>query len=166
MGLFTGIFAGGAKGLLDGASDIIGKFVEDPTKKAELTQQLAQLNATHIESMEKLANDALAAQMKDVQDARNREIQLNESANAGWLSKNVISLLAIFVSTIWGGLTVYLLLRMLAFIASNPNVKMDVVLSVYAALSTTMGILMNYYFGTSHSAVEKDKTIASIAKQP
>lgn len=67
---------------------------------------------------------------------------------------------------IWGSLTVYLVLRMLNLIASDPNVNMTALLGVYSALSATEGIILNFFFGSSSSSQKKDDTIAQIAKQP
>lgn len=162
MGLLSGIFSGGAKGLLDGASDIIGRFVEDPTKKAEFAQQLAQLQTQHLEKMQELAEQQYEAQLKDTDSARQMQIAALKQEN--WFSKNYIHLLATFVSLVWGALTIYLLLNMLNIMQHDPNVNMTAVLGVYSGISGIEGIIMNFYFGSSKSSQSKDETIASIAK--
>lgn len=174
MGIFTGLFTGGTSGAVEGglkgigdiADGIISKFKADPTKVAELKEDIQQAMMADRMEMEKIAEAKYEAQLKDIEDARNMQIKLNQSAMASWLSKNINPLLALFVSLIWGAMTVYLVLRMLNFIAANPNVNMTAVLGVYSAISGTMGILMNFYFGSSHSSQSKDETIATIAKQP
>lgn len=164
MGIFTGLLSGGLTGVMSGASKIISDIVPDPNQKAQLNEKFQELLTTHTEAMEKLANDALSAQLADVQSAREMEIKLNEATSSSWLAKNINSLLTLVVTVIWGGITVYLVLRLLALIAVDPNVNMTALLTIYASISATMGILMNFHFGSSKSSQDKDATIATIAK--
>ena len=61
-------------------------------------------------------------------------------------------------------MTTYIVLRLFQMIEANPNVNMTAVLTVYAGICGTMGILMNFHFGSSKSSQDKDNTIATIAK--
>jgi hypothetical protein len=156
MGLFTGIFSGGAKGLLDGAGDIIGKFVEDPNKKAELTQQLAQLNTQHIEAMEKLAEQQYESSLKDAQDARNRETQIATSAQAPLINKIASPGIAAFVTFGFFGLLFYMLKY------DVPPANKDVLNIMLGSLGTAWITIVSYYFGSSSGSAEKNEQIKSL----
>lgn len=156
MGLFTGVFSGGAKGLLDGASDIIGKFVEDPNKKAELTQQLAELNAQHIEAMEKLAEQQYESSLKDAQDARTRETQIATSAQTPLINKIASPLIAAFVTTGFFGLLFYMVKH------DVPNANKDVLNIMLGSLGTAWITIVSYYFGSSSGSAEKNEQIRNL----
>jgi len=166
MGILDGIFKGGIAGIGDAVKNVVESFKLDPAVGAQLNEKLQETVMSHQEEMQKLCEAQYEAALKDVQDARNTEIKLNEATSASWLSKNMVAILAFFVSAVWGSLTVYLLLNMLNLIAINPNVNMTAVLGVYSALSGSEGIILNFFFGSSSSSQKKDDTIATIAKQP
>lgn len=170
MGVLDKFFSSTGEGLLkgvgDAVSEVAGKFKADPTMTAELNEKLQELIINDRQATQKLVEAQYEAQLADIQNARDMQVKVNQAPTASWLTKNINPMLALFVAMIWGAMTVYLVLRMLNFIAANPNVNMTAVLGVYSAISGTMGILMNFYFGSSDSSKSKDETIASIAKAP
>ena len=154
-------------------ADGVAQFVNTPEDKQKATEFTANMQQTitteldaHKEKMASMYEASYQSQLADVQSAREMEVKLNEATSAGWLSKNIVPMLAIFVSMIWGGITVYLILRMLNLIAIDPTVNMTALLGVYSALSGMEGIILNFFFGSSSSSQKKDDTIATIAKQP
>jgi|SRR6185312_11726190 len=159
MGIFTGIFSGGAKGLLDGASDLIGKFVEDPTKKAELTQQLAALQEQHIEKLQTLAEQQYEAQLKDAQSARDREVQIATSDKAPMLNKIASPIIAAAVTAGFFGLLFY----MLRF--NVPPANKDVLNIMLGSLGTAWITIVSYYFGSSSGSAEKTTQIKSLTEK-
>lgn len=156
MGIFTGIFAGGAKGLLDGASDLIGKFVADPTKKAELTQQLAQLQEQQIEKLQTLAEQQYEAQLKDAQSARDREVQVATSDKAPLINKIASPIIAAAVTAGFFGLLFY----MLRF--NVPPANKDVLNIMLGSLGTAWITIVSYYFGSSSGSAEKTTQIKNL----
>lgn len=157
-------FSGAGNGLLTGVSKVISNFVADPAQKLQINEQLQELIAKHQESMAAIAEQQYEAQLKDTDSARQMEIAALKQDN--WFAKNYIHILASFVSIVWGGLTMFLLLNMLNLLKSDPTVNMTAVLGVYSGLSGIEGIIMNFYFGSSKSSQSKDETISYIAKQP
>jgi hypothetical protein len=166
MGILSGLLSGGIAGIGDAVKNVVSSFKLDPTVEANLNEQLQATVMAHAEVMGKQADDMMAAQLADVASARDMEIKLNEASGSSWMSKNIVPILAVFVSIIWGSVTVYLILRMVNLIASDPNVNMTALLGVYSALSGMEGIILNFFFGSSSSSQKKDETIATIAKQP
>ncbi len=156
MGLLTNIFSSGAKGLLDGASDIIGHFVEDPTKKAELTQQLAALHEQQLEKLQTLAEQQYGAQLQDAQNARAREVQVATSAQAPLINKIASPVIAAAVTTGFFGLLFY----MLKF--NVPPANKDVLNIMLGALGTAWITIVSYYFGSSSGSAEKNQQIKNL----
>lgn len=169
MGFDLGsIFKGGAQGLISGIGDAVKNVTEafkiDPAVAAQLNEKVQELVMTHQEKMQELAEAQYETQLKDTDSAR--QMQIAALKQNDWLSRNYIHLLSTFISFVWGGLTVYLLLNMLNILKTDPSVNMTAVLGVYSGLSGIEGIIINFYFGSSKSSQAKDDTIATIAKQP
>jgi hypothetical protein len=125
----------------DVVEDKLGvKIPDDP---AQLTPELtAQLRIKAMEHEEFLVTSQLDDRRIDLRtfeletadraSARKRESDVNQSANASWLTKNLTSILALIV-VVGGGLIICF---------SNDN---DVKYGVF----TLMGMTLSYYFGTS-----------------
>lgn len=176
MGIFDSlnlskITADTAGNIVTKLADGVAQFVntpEDKQKAAEFTANMQQAITaeldSHKEKMQGLYETAYSEQVKDIQSARDMEIKLSEASGAGWLSKNIVAILAFFVSLIWGGVTVYLLLRIMNLIETTPNVNMTALMAFYTAITATETIVISFYFGSSSSSQKKDDTIAQIAK--
>lgn len=127
----------GVKGLLDGAGGIIDKFVTDPDKKLEAEMELARLG----QETEKLL-------LEDKKDARSSEIQRINS-DGSWLTKNLNSVLAVGIIALS-----FILFGILALIKVEVQQK-DIIIYVLGALTTYVGSIIQYYFGSSKGSVDK-----------
>lgn len=90
--------------------------------------------------------------LKDVQNARAREVAINESANSSWLSKNMLPIIAI--CTVIFAVTIFTLV-LTRQLAATDNLTFLVV-GYISGLATTV---YNYLFGSSKSSSAKDDTI-------
>ena len=100
------------------------------------------------------------AYLGDVQSAREQQTRLQESEQAGWLAKNVHSMLAIIII----GLT-FILYWSLIFgdseLIKNEKMK-DIVIYILGALTTVSTQVAAYYFGSSQGSADKNKALASL----
>ena len=158
------IITSGVKGIGEVFANIVEKFKADPTKVAELTADLetAKLNAS-LEA-ERIANDAekirageLEATVKDMQSARDREIQIANSDKAPMINKIIqpIMALVIVVSTftIWA---------LILFRHYEPKTDEAIIIG---ALTTLCGGVVNYYFGSSSGSAQKSKQLDKLSNQ-
>ena len=128
-----------------GAADSIRDMIKGAD---ELTPEQKEI------ALEYLRQDLelMKLELEDRQDARNREIQVNQSQEASWLSKNIASLIAliftIFTCTLF-------ILVLVGQIKPSDNITFSVVTSV----TNIFMLIAGYYFGSSRSSAQKDKTI-------
>lgn len=92
-------FSGASGGAFTGIADIIGRFVPDPTKKAEALKELEEARMKHEEEMAKIAVQAEEIASKE---RINEDIQISERwkadmASDSWWSKNIRPIAMAFV---------------------------------------------------------------------
>jgi hypothetical protein len=153
--LIKSAFSGAGGGLLAGVSKVVSNFVEDPTKKAEISEQLQQLVAKHQETLASLAEQQYETQLKDVDSARQMEIAALKQES--WFAKNQIHLLAIAVTLGFFGLLSYMLKW------DVPKENKDMLNIMLGSLGTAWVSIVGFYFGSSKSSQAKDETISKLA---
>lgn len=176
MGFDLGsIFKGGAEGLLGGVDKVISRFVTSPEEKQKALQEITDAANKHIEAMATLAQagidaefkakqDELDAVIKDKDSARQMNQLIQQSDKSSWLARNIAYLIDIFVTFIWGSLTVYIIARVLKIISNSPSVDMTAVMGIYAAVTAAFTTILTFHRGSSSSAKTKDDTINSMAR--
>lgn len=98
----------------------------------------------------------LDMRLKDVQDARAREIAVNSSSTASWLSKNVAPIIALVYVAF--SIALYILV-----LVGNIKTTDNITFLVIGNISGSISMLLGYYFGSSRTSSDKDKTIHSLA---
>ncbi len=100
----------------------------------------------------------------DVASAREAEVRTRESEQAGWLEKNVHSLLAFCIMFIT--FTLYIVV---IYASTRPDFKnaeaKDIVIYILGALTTVATQVVSYYFGSSSGSADKSKTINAISRR-
>ena len=126
------------------AGKVVDRIWPDATEqqKAEASKVIAEM--AHDEAMFK-------EEVEDRASARNRESQISTSADAPLLNKIVLPVLAIGVMVLS-----FLLFYVVAFDSDivNPRNK-DVIIYILGVLSAIDTQIIQYYFGSSSSSVQK-----------
>ena len=126
------------------AGKVVDRIWPDATEaqKAEASKVIAEM--AHDENLFK-------AEVEDRASARNRESQISTSADAPLLNKIVLPILAIGVMVLS-----FLLFYVVAFDSDivNPRNK-DVIIYILGVLSAIDTQIIQYYFGSSSSSVQK-----------
>ena len=126
------------------AGKVVDRIWPDATEaqKAEASKVIAEM--THDENLFK-------TEVEDRASARNRESQISTSADAPLLNKIVLPILAIGVMVLS-----FLLFYVVAFDSDivNPRNK-DVIIYILGVLSAIDTQIIQYYFGSSSSSVQK-----------
>jgi hypothetical protein len=121
---------------------VLDKVLPDPEAKAK-----AQASLMEMAQRGELAQ--LEAQVKEMQSARDREVQIATSEFAPMLSKIVTPLLAL--GTV--GLT-FILFGVIIFVDVDADSK-DILIYVLGALTSAVTMVLGYYFGSSRLAARK-----------
>lgn len=130
---------------------VLDKVMPDPNAKAEAQAKLMQMA-----QQGQLAE--LEAMGKEMESARNREIQIATSDAAPMLNKIVTPVLAL--GTV--GLT-FILFGVIIFTDVDADSK-DILIYVLGALTSAVTMVLGYYFGSSAGSKEKDNKIKDLMK--
>ena len=130
---------------------VLDKVMPDPNAKAE-----AQAKLMAMAQQGQLAE--LEAMGKEMESARNREIQIATSESAPMLNKIVTPVLAL--GTV--GLT-FILFGVIIFTDVDADSK-DILIYVLGALTSAVTMVLGYYFGSSAGSKEKDSKIKELMK--
>ena len=125
---------------------VLDKVMPDPEAKAKA-------QATLMEMAQKGQLAELEANVKEMQSARDREIQIATSEFAPMLSKIVTPVLAL--GTV--GLT-FILFAIIIFVDVDSDSK-DILIYVLGALTSAVTMVLGYYFGSSAGSKEKSSQI-------
>jgi hypothetical protein len=128
---------------------VLDKVLPNPEAKAEAQAKLMEMAAQG-----QLAQ--LEAHVKDMQSARDREVQIATSANAPTLNKIVTPVLAL--GTV--GLT-FILFGVIIFVDVDADSK-DILIYVLGALTSAVTMVLGYYFGSSAGSKEKSAQLDDI----
>lgn len=124
--------------LFKGVGEIIGKFVTDPTKQAELRADLAMLEANLKVKVQEL-------EMQDRNSARQREMAVRDKTPM---------ILAYGVTIGFFGVLSYML------VSPIPETGHDALLVMLGSLGTAWAAVVSYYFGSSSSSAQKNELLA------
>jgi hypothetical protein len=130
---------------------VLDKVMPDPNAKAEAQAKL-------MEMAQKGQLAELEAMGKEMESARNREIQIATSDAAPMLNKIVTPVLAL--GTV--GLT-FILFGVIIFTDVDADSK-DILIYVLGALTSAVTMVLGYYFGSSAGSKEKDSKIKDLMK--
>jgi hypothetical protein len=131
---------------------VLDKVMPDPNAKAE-----AQAKLMEMAQRGELAQ--LEANVKEMQSARDREIQIATSSAAPMLNKIVTPVLAL--GTV--GLT-FILFGVIIFVDVDADSK-DILIYVLGALTSAVTMVLGYYFGSSAGSKEKSQQLDEILEK-
>ena len=135
---------------------IAGKLgVED---SVEAVTKHLQANPMDAEKLAEIDVKKLEMEMKDRQDARNREIQLATNNSVPFINKIVTPVLALGVVTLS-----FILFAVLIFVNVTPEAK-DILIYILGVLSAAVTQILSYYFGSSQGSKDKSNEIKALTK--
>jgi len=138
--------------LLSIGKDVLDKVLPDPEAKAKA-------QATLMEMAQKGQLAEIEAHVKEMQSARDREIQIATSEHAPMLNKIVTPVLAL--GTV--GLS-FVLFGVMIFVDVKPEAK-DILIYVLGGLTSAVTMVLGYYFGSSAGSKEKTKQLDELLEK-
>ena len=125
---------------------VLDKVMPDPEAKAKA-------QATLMEMAQKGQLAELEAHVKEMQSARDREIQIATSSAAPMLNKIVTPVLALGTVSL-----TFILFGVIIFVDVDSDSK-DILIYVLGALTSAVTMVLGYYFGSSAGSKEKSSQI-------
>jgi len=130
---------------------VLDKVMPDPNAKAEAQAKL-------MEMAQKGQLAELEAMGKEMESARNREIQIATSEFAPMLNKIVTPILAL------GTVALTFILYAIIIFTDVDEQSKDILIYVLGALTSAVTMVLGYYFGSSAGSKEKDSKIKDLMK--
>jgi hypothetical protein len=130
---------------------VLDKVLPDPAAKAEAQAKL-------MEMAQKGQLAELEFQAKEMDSARQREMQIATSEFAPTLNKIVTPLLALGTVAL-----TFMLYAVIIFVDVDEQSK-DILIYVLGALTSAVTMVLGYYFGSSAGSKEKDQKIKDLMK--
>jgi hypothetical protein len=151
------IFSGGAGQVVESVANVVDKFVQTKEEKDAANLELQKVINSHLEVMEQEATKQLEVQQKEMDSARNREIQIAVSDKAPLLNKIITPILALAVVTL-----TFILFYILMF--REVGNEKDIIIYVLGVLSAVCTQVISYYFGSSQGSAQKQTQIDKLIK--
>jgi hypothetical protein len=131
---------------------VLDKVMPDPGAKAE-----AQAKLMEMAQRGQLAE--LEAHIKEMESARNREVQIATSEHAPLINKIVTPVLALGTVVLS-----FALFAVIIFVDVQAESK-DIIIYVLGALTSAVTMILGYYFGSSVGSKEKSSQLDDILEK-
>jgi len=151
------IFSGGAGQVVESVANVVDKFVQTKEEKDAANLELQKVINSHLEVMEQEATKQLEVQQKEMDSARNREIQIATADKAPLLNKIITPILALSVIAL-----TFVLFYILMF--KPVGAEKDIIIYVLGVLSAVCTQVISYYFGSSQGSAQKQTQIDKMIK--
>lgn len=159
MGILSKIFSSGAGELVDKVKDVADEFHFSGEEKEAFKQKMTQLINEHEDNKAKLAQNEIDSYLRDTQSARDSNVKIQTAEKPPLFIKVTPYAIACLTGIIWGSMTVYIIASMMNIIKRDPGVNFEGVLGIYAGITGTFGVVLNFFFGTSKSSEDKNKMV-------
>jgi len=158
----SAILGGGEGKLLNAAADLIDKSTFSKEEKEQKKLEFAEMNLADKQHQVEAALKETELILEDIQNSRDANVKIQESAMASWFSKNVGYILDLFLGLVWGAVTIFIIAKALKI--AGDNVDMTAVLSIYSTITAVFMMTMSFHRGTSKGSEDKSKELKDIRK--
>lgn len=150
--IFQKIFSGGAGEIVDKVAGAVDRFVQTKEEKDAVNLEIRKVVSEELKAMEQEHTKQLEVYQKEMDSARNREIQIATAEKAPLINKIVTPLIAMGVI-----LLTFILFYVLMF--KQVGNEKDIIIYVLGVLSAISTQIISYYFGSSQGSAQKQKQL-------
>jgi hypothetical protein len=150
--IFQKIFSGGAGEIVDKVAGAVDRFVQTKEEKDAVNLEIRKVVSEELKAMEQEHTKQLEVYQREMDSARNREIQIATAEKAPLINKIVTPLLALGVI-----LLTFILFYVLMF--KQVGNEKDIIIYVLGVLSAISTQIVSYYFGSSQGSAQKQKQL-------
>lgn len=155
--IFQKIFSGGAGEIVDKVAGAVDRFVQTKEEKDAVNLELRKIVSEELKAMEAEHTKQLEVYQKEMESARNREIQIATAEKAPLLNKIVTPIIAMSVIIL-----TFILFYVLMF--KQVGNEKDIIIYVLGVLSAISTQIVSYYFGSSQGSAQKQNQIDKLIK--
>ena len=153
MRILSTIFSSGASKLVESVTNGLDSLITNKEELAAAKLAIDKEVNRHMEAIEANTSKELELQLKDVADARNREIQIVTSDKAPLINKIIQPILALLIL---GSCFIFWYLMLYVDIPKDKEVQ---IAGVTGALTTLSMGVVSFFFGSSSSSAMKQKQL-------
>lgn len=153
MSFISNLFSGGVGQVVDSIGKVIDNVTTTKEEKQQLENEIRKAEMQYNLESRKIDLEEKQAVLKDVDSARTMASNIQTSANATNLSKNVSAYLAI--GTVF---LTFVLFFVWAFAEVTQSQK-EIVLYILGVLSAIDTQIFSFYFGSSQGSKDKQATL-------
>lgn len=150
--IFQKIFSGSAGEIVDKVAGAVDRFVQTKEEKDAVNLEIRKVVSEELKAMEAEHTKQLEVYQKEMDSARNREIQVATSEKAPLINKIVTPIIAMGVI-----LLTFILFYVLMF--KEVGNEKDIIIYVLGVLSAVCTQVISYYFGSSQGSAQKQKQL-------
>lgn len=155
--IFQKIFSGGAGEIVDKVAGAVDRFVQTKEEKDAVNLEIRKVVSEELKAMEQEHTKQLEVYQREMDSARNREIQVATSDKAPLLNKIITPILALAVIILTFVLFYVLMFREVG------NEK-DIIIYVLGVLSAVCTQVISYFFGSSQGSAQKQNQLDKLIK--
>lgn len=159
MGLLSEIFSGGAAKLAESVTTGLDSLITSKEEKEAAKLAIQEAINKHIQTIEAESTKRLELELKDIDSARNREIQIATSEKAPLINKIILPLMAAFVTLGFFGILSFMLFR------EVPKDNETILNIMLGSLGTAWIGIVSYFFGSSAGSAAKQKQMDKIINE-
>ncbi len=152
------LFSTGATELVKAVGGVVDNVITTKSEKEQLNIDLQKVIIEHQKKIAEETQTQVDALLKDTQDARGSNTQIQLSDKASWLSKNTLYIGFFLVTAGFFSLLIY----MLKF--EVPAGNKDVLNILLGSLGTAWITIISFFYGSSAGSQNKDLTIKNLTK--
>lgn len=149
----------GAANIVESVGNVADKFITTGQEKEEFKAEVTKEINRHIEAMASAQNSELETLMKDMDSARNREIQISTSDKAPLINKIIQPVLALLLLG-----SCFVMWYTILF-KDIPAEKEMLVAGIVGSLTTIAMGVVGYYFGSSIGSRNKQEQLDKIMQK-
>ena len=153
MSFISNLFSGGVGQVVDSIGKVIDNVITTKEEKQQLDNEIRKAEMQYNLEIRKIDLEEKQAILKDVDSARTMASNVQTSANATNLSKNVAAYLAL--GTVF---LTFVLFFVWAFAEVTQSQK-EIVLYILGVLSAIDTQIFSFYFGSSQGSKDKQAVI-------
>lgn len=155
--IFNKIFSGGAGQIVESVANVVDKFVQTKEEKDAANLELRKVVSDELKAMEQEHTKQLEVYQKEMDSARNREVQIATADKAPLINKIVTPIIAMGVI-----LLTFILFYVLMF--NEVGNEKDIIIYVLGVLSAVCTQVISYYFGSSQGSAQKQSQLDKMIK--
>jgi len=158
MSFITDLFSGGANTLIDSVGKVLDNVITTKEEKQTLDNEIVKAEMQFQLDMQKLSLEEKQLVIGDMSNARSREVQMMSIEGNTKLNKNLMPFITIG--------TIILVFSLFYILIFKPSVikgeGKEIVMYLLGILSAILTQIYGYYFGSSQSSANKQKTIEAM----